>query len=103
MSKVAAAGSGPCRQALVPLWIRLRRLSTRLARAMRKAKRVQAQETVLNRNGVLIMMRKLFTAFILGAFVLGMAGCNTMRGAGQDISKGGQKLENSAERNKNKP
>jgi predicted small secreted protein len=73
---------------------------------MPKARRVQAQETVLNRNGVVIMMRKLLSAVVLGAFVAGlagMAGCNTMKGAGQDIQKGGQKLENSAERNKSKP
>jgi predicted small secreted protein len=73
---------------------------------MRKARRVQAQETVLNRNGVMIMMRKLLSAVLLGTFVaglLGITGCNTMRGAGKDIQAGGQKLENSAERNKNKP
>jgi entericidin B len=93
----------PCPQTVVPALDPEAASSTRLARVMHKARRVQAQETVLNRNGVTIMMRKLFTAFLLGAFVLGMAGCNTMRGAGQDISKGGQKLENSAERNKNKP
>jgi len=49
------------------------------------------------------MMRKLLSAVLLGTFVaglLGMAGCNTMKGAGQDIEKGGQKLENSADRNK---
>jgi entericidin B len=78
-------------------------ISTRLAHVMRKARRVQAQEIVLNRNGVTNMMRKLFSAFLLGAFVLGIAGCNTMRGAGQDVQRGGQKLEDSAERNKNKP
>jgi predicted small secreted protein len=64
---------------------------------------VQAQETVLNRNGVTIMMRKLLSTVLLGAYVLGMlgmAGCNTMKGAGQDIQKGGQKLEDSADRNK---
>src|SRR4051812_22048259 len=79
--------------------------SIRLARAMRKAKRVQAQETVLNRNGVEIMMRKLLSAVVLGTFVVGlfsMAGCNTMSGAGKDVQRGGQKLEDSAERNKAK-
>jgi predicted small secreted protein len=52
------------------------------------------------------MMRKLLSAVLLGTFAAGllaMSGCNTMRGAGQDIQKGGQSLENSAERNKNKP
>ncbi|SAI57111.1 entericidin A anti-toxin [Bordetella ansorpii] len=28
------------------------------------------------------------------------AGCNTMSGAGKDIEKGGQAIQNSAERNK---
>ena len=49
------------------------------------------------------MMRKLFAAFLLGAFALGLvgvSGCNTMAGAGKDVQRGGQKLENSAERNK---
>jgi predicted small secreted protein len=51
----------------------------------------------------MIMMRKLLSAVLLGAFVaglVGLAGCNTMKGAGQDIQKGGQKLEDSADRNK---
>ena len=30
------------------------------------------------------------------AFVIPMAGCNTMKGAGQDIQKGGQKIEDTA-------
>jgi len=30
-----------------------------------------------------------------------LTACNTMAGAGEDISKGGQKLEKSAEENKN--
>ncbi len=49
------------------------------------------------------MMRKLLSAVVLGTFVAGlfaMSGCNTMKGAGKDIQKGGEKLENSADRNK---
>jgi predicted small secreted protein len=64
---------------------------------------VQAQEIVYNRNGATIMMRKLLSAVLLGTFVaglLGMAGCNTMAGAGKDVQRGGQKLEDSADRNK---
>lgn len=30
-----------------------------------------------------------------------LAACNTMEGAGRDISKGGEKLEDSAQKNKN--
>lgn len=33
-------------------------------------------------------------------FTLGLTGCNTMAGAGKDIQKGGEKLEDSAEKNK---
>ncbi|SFM08611.1 entericidin A/B family lipoprotein [Variovorax sp. OV329] len=46
-------------------------------------------------------MRKL-AAFIAIAFTLSvpLAGCNTMKGAGQDIQKGGEKLENSADKKK---
>ena len=47
------------------------------------------------------MMQKL-SIFLIAAFVLGISGCNTMAGAGKDIERGGQKLENSAERNKAK-
>ena len=43
-------------------------------------------------------MMKLISAVLAAAFFL--AGCNTMEGAGQDIQKGGQKLENAADRNK---
>jgi len=48
------------------------------------------------------MMRKLLSAVLLGTFLAGLAGCNTMAGAGKDVQRGGQKLEDSAERNKNK-
>ena len=33
---------------------------------------------------------------------MALAACNTMSGLGEDIQRGGQKLENSAEKNKNK-
>ena len=43
---------------------------------------------------------KRIAAFLAIAFTLSvpLAGCNTMRGAGQDIQQGGQKLEDSAEK-----
>jgi predicted small secreted protein len=44
-------------------------------------------------------MQKL-SVFLIAAFLLGISGCNTMSGAGKDIQRGGQKLEDSAERNK---
>ena len=43
------------------------------------------------------MIRELF-AILIAAYVL--AGCNTVAGAGKDIERGGEKLQNSAERNK---
>lgn len=36
----------------------------------------------------------------LMASIFGLAGCNTMAGAGKDIEKAGDKIENSAEKNK---
>ena len=43
---------------------------------------------------------KKIAALLAIAFTLSvpLAGCNTMRGAGQDIQQGGQKLEDSAEK-----
>ena len=32
------------------------------------------------------------------AFTIPLAGCNTMKGAGQDIQKGGQKMEDAAQK-----
>lgn len=31
-----------------------------------------------------------------------LSGCNTMKGMGQDIERGGEKIQDSADRNKNK-
>ncbi|GAB3627775.1 membrane protein [Pandoraea terrae] len=45
-------------------------------------------------------MKRLIAIILLAGFAMGLAGCNTMRGAGQDIQQGGQKLEGAAERNK---
>ena len=44
-------------------------------------------------------MKKLMAALSGLFFVVGLAGCNTMSGLGQDID-GGEKLERSAEKNK---
>jgi predicted small secreted protein len=45
-----------------------------------------------------LMTRLIALLLIAGTAVL--AGCNTMSGAGQDISKGGQAITNSAEEHK---
>ncbi len=45
---------------------------------------------------------KKIAALIAVTFVFGasLAGCNTISGAGQDIQKGGQKIENAADKKK---
>ncbi|RQR26692.1 entericidin, EcnA/B family [Burkholderia sp. Bp9143] len=40
---------------------------------------------------------KRLIAWILIAGIAGLAGCNTVAGAGQDISKGGQAIKNEAQ------
>jgi predicted small secreted protein len=47
---------------------------------------------------MMIMMRKiLMMAAVAGWFAL-FAGCNTMHGLGEDISKGGEKIQDKSER-----
>lgn len=43
-------------------------------------------------------MLKTVAALCIAMFAL--IGCNTMEGAGEDIQRGGEKLENAADRNK---
>ncbi|HEX4333339.1 MAG TPA: entericidin A/B family lipoprotein [Usitatibacter sp.] len=44
---------------------------------------------------------KALIAMIVGAsFLLGLAGCNTVEGAGKDVKAGGQKVENEAAEHK---
>ena len=43
------------------------------------------------------MFKSLIALLVMAGF---LAGCNTMEGAGKDIKKGGQKIEDSADRNK---
>jgi entericidin B len=46
-----------------------------------------------------IMTRKLI-AFLMVACFASLAGCNTMSGLGQDVKKGGEKIEDSADKHK---
>jgi entericidin B len=46
-----------------------------------------------------VMLKKLAAVLLIACFT-GLAGCNTMSGAGKDIQKGGEALENSAEKHK---
>ena len=43
------------------------------------------------------MFRTLMAVVLMAFFAVG---CNTMSGAGKDIERGGEKIQNSAERNK---
>ena len=44
-------------------------------------------------------MRKIAALMAVAfAFTIPLAGCNTMKGAGQDVQKAGQKVENAAEK-----
>jgi predicted small secreted protein len=46
------------------------------------------------------MFTKLFSLAVITAMLVAVPACNTMEGAGEDIQKGGEKLENAADRNK---
>jgi predicted small secreted protein len=47
------------------------------------------------------MLKKLLAQLIAVSFIAGgvavLGGCNTMEGAGKDIERGGQKMQNKAE------
>ena len=45
-------------------------------------------------------MKKIVSVLSILLFALGLTACNTMKGMGQDIEKGGQKMENAADKNK---
>ncbi|CAB3792371.1 entericidin A/B family lipoprotein [Paraburkholderia fynbosensis] len=45
-------------------------------------------------------MARLIALFLIAGSVAALSGCNTMAGAGEDISKGGNALSNSAEKAK---
>jgi predicted small secreted protein len=45
-------------------------------------------------------MTRFITACFALAFAFGLAACNTVEGAGKDISKAGDKIEDAAKKNK---
>ncbi|AJE99070.1 entericidin A/B family lipoprotein [Pandoraea apista] len=45
-------------------------------------------------------MKRLIAIALLSGFALGLAGCNTIQGAGKDVEKGGEAIQGAAERNK---
>lgn len=44
-------------------------------------------------------LSSMISIFGMVAIVLGLTACNTMRGMGQDVQRGGEKIEGAAERN----
>ncbi|MFI4861395.1 MAG: entericidin A/B family lipoprotein [Phycisphaerales bacterium JB063] len=42
-------------------------------------------------------MKKWMLLMMLGAFVVSLAGCNTLRGAGEDIEAGGEAIQDAAD------
>jgi entericidin A len=47
------------------------------------------------------MLKKLLLLPLVLMFAVSLSACNTMAGAGKDIQKGGEKIEDSAQKNKN--
>ena len=48
------------------------------------------------------MLKRLIAAVVTFTFAIGLAGCNTMRGAGMDIERAGEKIQDHAEKAKEK-
>jgi len=46
-------------------------------------------------------MKKLIAAMGI-LMVVGLTGCNTMRGMGQDVERGGEKVQDAAQKQQNK-
>jgi predicted small secreted protein len=70
-----------------------------MACALREARRMQANSFFNQLQRSTTMFQKIST-FLIAASMLVMFGCNTMAGAGKDIQKGGEKIQNSADKNK---
>ena len=45
-------------------------------------------------------MRKLISILVALGFVIGLAGCNTVKGFGKDVSAGGEAVQKGAEKAK---
>ncbi len=43
---------------------------------------------------------KLISTFLILSFAVTLSACNTFEGAGKDIQRGGEKIEDAADRNK---
>lgn len=47
-----------------------------------------------------LLMKRLIALFLVTASIAGLAACNTIAGAGEDVSAGGHAVTNSAEKAK---
>jgi entericidin B len=45
-------------------------------------------------------MKKIISVFGIIAFAFGLTACNTIKGMGQDVERGGEKVQGAAERSK---
>ncbi|TFV92752.1 entericidin A/B family lipoprotein [Oxalobacteraceae bacterium OM1] len=45
-------------------------------------------------------MKKVISVLSILMFSLGLTACNTMKGFGQDVERGGEKVQGAADRNK---
>ncbi len=45
-------------------------------------------------------MKKIISVLSILTVTIGLSACNTMQGMGKDIERGGEKVQDSAERNK---
>jgi predicted small secreted protein len=45
-------------------------------------------------------MKKIVSVLSILMFAMGLTACNTMKGMGQDVERGGQKMENAADKAK---
>lgn len=45
-------------------------------------------------------MKKIISVLSILIAAYGLSACNTMKGMGQDVQRGGEKMENAADRNK---
>lgn len=43
-------------------------------------------------------MKKIASILSVMLFAIGLTACNTMKGMGQDVERGGEKMENAAEK-----
>jgi predicted small secreted protein len=56
--------------------------------------RASAKRKTLEMN--MSLLKRVFAVVMLAAFLVTVPACNTMEGAGKDIKKGGEKIEDAA-------